>query len=136
MLNYALFPGASDDLRTRLDAFRSQLSDCAKTCLPPMKGSWWAKKSADQISALFSRIWAFGPARAKPNILFDGTFIGEQNGGEQGNNDNIASIWEGEHISKEIFFEFEIFELNPHITRHFKNFQKNFEVKYLNSQET
>ncbi|KAL3111744.1 hypothetical protein niasHT_011031 [Heterodera trifolii] len=65
--------GAFDShTRSNLTTFRSQLSLCASDCLSKMKGSWWAKRSVAEIQGLFSRILAFGPSRAKTNILFNG----------------------------------------------------------------
>uniref|UniRef100_A0A1I7Y724 Elongation factor-like 1 n=1 Tax=Steinernema glaseri TaxID=37863 RepID=A0A1I7Y724_9BILA len=37
----------------------------------PVKGTWWAKQPKQRIEALVDRIWAFGPPRARFNILFN-----------------------------------------------------------------
>lgn len=36
-----------------------------------MKSTWWHKKSELEIIKLIDNIWAFGPAKAKANILFN-----------------------------------------------------------------
>ncbi|KHN87157.1 Elongation factor 2 [Toxocara canis] len=39
--------------------------------LKQMKGTWWSRRSEQQLRQLLERIWAFGPPRARLNILFN-----------------------------------------------------------------
>lgn len=54
-----------------LNHFHNGLSEVCKNVLSPMKGSFWAKKSPDDLLKLIDRIWSFGPFRAKCNILIN-----------------------------------------------------------------
>uniref|UniRef100_A0A914CGN0 Elongation factor-like 1 n=1 Tax=Acrobeloides nanus TaxID=290746 RepID=A0A914CGN0_9BILA len=56
--------GEHEEFRTSL------LKICCET-LPKLKGSWWYRKSEQELSSLIERIWSFGPFRAKYNILFN-----------------------------------------------------------------
>ncbi|CAB3410782.1 unnamed protein product [Caenorhabditis bovis] len=51
--------------------FQTKLTAVCCEKLPALKGSWWYKKSKESIQTLVERIWAFGPDRARSNILFN-----------------------------------------------------------------
>lgn len=36
-----------------------------------MKGTWWWRKTEDAIAELFQRIWIFGPAGARANLMIN-----------------------------------------------------------------
>jgi hypothetical protein len=58
--------------RARVDAFRTELANQANEHLARLKGSWWAKRPRGDIQRLFTNgILAFGPPKAKFNILFN-----------------------------------------------------------------
>jgi hypothetical protein len=50
--------------------FHDQLLEKAKKSLVGYKGTWWQRKTEADIVNLFENIWAFGPNKAKFNILF------------------------------------------------------------------
>jgi hypothetical protein len=79
--------------QVQVEAFRTQLMECASECLPHLKGSWWAKRK--DIRKLFSDgILAFGPAKAKFNILFNNNVIADT----QEDHDSageFSTIWKG-----------------------------------------
>ncbi|CAJ0964082.1 unnamed protein product, partial [Mesorhabditis belari] len=51
--------------------FKEKLITAACQTLPVLKGSYWFKKSAEEITAYFDKIWGFGPEKARENILFN-----------------------------------------------------------------
>jgi len=36
-----------------------------------MKGTWWWRKAEEEIAELCQRIWVFGPAGAKANLMIN-----------------------------------------------------------------
>ena len=90
----------NDQHRTQIDSFREKLVECAKECLPRLKGSWWAKRPKAEIEHIFANgILAFGPAKAKFNILFNNNAIVINNNDElDGNERNCVSVWNGKKI--------------------------------------
>ncbi|CAJ0575355.1 unnamed protein product, partial [Mesorhabditis spiculigera] len=61
--------GASDE--AALLTFKNKLISTACETLPAMRGTWWHKKSQEEITSLFERIWCFGPEKARSNIMFN-----------------------------------------------------------------
>lgn len=53
------------------EEFRKSLLEICCDVLPKMKGSWWYRKSEQELTVLIEKIWSFGPFRAKYNILFN-----------------------------------------------------------------
>ncbi|RCN43285.1 hypothetical protein ANCCAN_10699 [Ancylostoma caninum] len=51
--------------------FKAKLLVICKELLPSCRGSWWHRKSKEEIVELVEKIWSFGPDRAKANILFN-----------------------------------------------------------------
>ncbi|CAI5438934.1 unnamed protein product [Caenorhabditis angaria] len=56
---------------SELEEFRKKLKTLAVEKLAGLKGSWWYRKSPEVIEQLIENIWAFGPDRARFNILFN-----------------------------------------------------------------
>ncbi|CAJ0608706.1 unnamed protein product [Cylicocyclus nassatus] len=56
-----------------LTEFKAKLLAVCEESLQYYRGSWWYRKSKEEIAELVERIWCFGPGRAKVNILINGT---------------------------------------------------------------
>ncbi|EFO23343.1 hypothetical protein LOAG_05140 [Loa loa] len=54
------------------DLHKILLGDCLNW-LKDLKGSFWSKQRIEQLRHFIDRIWAFGPPRARFNILFNAT---------------------------------------------------------------
>ncbi|CAJ0595799.1 unnamed protein product [Cylicocyclus nassatus] len=52
--------------------FKTKLLAVCEDHLPSCRGSWWYRKSKEEIAEFVERIWSFGPSRAKANILING----------------------------------------------------------------
>ncbi|KIH58653.1 elongation factor G [Ancylostoma duodenale] len=50
---------------------RAKLLVICEELLPSCRGSWWYRKSKEEIVEIVEKIWSFGPDRAKANILFN-----------------------------------------------------------------
>ncbi|CAO4361012.1 unnamed protein product [Caenorhabditis nigoni] len=57
--------------QTEIDDFQKKLTLICTESLPTLKGTWWYRKPKDLIETMIERIWAFGPDRARSNILFN-----------------------------------------------------------------
>lgn len=65
----AMRRGESDE--AEVNEFQKKLTAVATETLPTLRGSWWYKKPKELIETLLERLWAFGPERARANILFN-----------------------------------------------------------------
>ncbi|CAI4228494.1 unnamed protein product [Auanema sp. JU1783] len=52
--------------------FKSKLQNLCKEVLPSMKGTYWFKKSNEEIEELVEKIWTVGTDRARANLLING----------------------------------------------------------------
>ncbi|EGT42809.1 hypothetical protein CAEBREN_23571 [Caenorhabditis brenneri] len=57
--------------QTETDEFQKKLTAVCVENLPTLKGSYWYRKPKELIETMIERIWAFGPERARSNILFN-----------------------------------------------------------------
>ncbi|CAD5207148.1 unnamed protein product [Bursaphelenchus okinawaensis] len=60
-----------DEKSEQLDHFLKDLKEAAVKSLPGTKGTFWVRKTGEDIEKLFDNLWTFGPRRAKFNILFN-----------------------------------------------------------------
>ncbi|CAI2315316.1 unnamed protein product [Caenorhabditis sp. 36 PRJEB53466] len=69
LLISAIRRGEAD--QSEVDEFQEKLTAVCTEHLPTLKGSWWYRKPKEFIEMMIERIWAFGPERARANILFN-----------------------------------------------------------------
>uniref|UniRef100_A0A0N4ZH40 Tr-type G domain-containing protein n=1 Tax=Parastrongyloides trichosuri TaxID=131310 RepID=A0A0N4ZH40_PARTI len=55
----------------KLIEFYQNFKEVAEKCLPGYKGTWWYKKSKEDVLKIIDNIWCFGPPKAKCNILIN-----------------------------------------------------------------
>uniref|UniRef100_A0A8R1IM60 Elongation factor-like GTPase 1 domain-containing protein n=1 Tax=Caenorhabditis japonica TaxID=281687 RepID=A0A8R1IM60_CAEJA len=54
-----------------VNEFQKKLVSICTETLPTLKGSWWYRKPKEFIETMIEKIWAFGPERARANLLFN-----------------------------------------------------------------
>ncbi|CAD5210465.1 unnamed protein product [Bursaphelenchus xylophilus] len=51
--------------------FLKELKEAASSTLPGTKGTFWVRKTREDVEKIFDGLWTFGPRKAKFNILFN-----------------------------------------------------------------